>query len=151
MRNSIWLLPILFYAASPITPAESKDCAEKDGLVLTLKVDGVRSSKGQIRAELLGKQVGEAKAKTVTYGVKDAQTGSVLIEFPGLAPGDYAVQLYHDENANGKVDMNMVGIPLEGFGFSNTPMVTGGIPEFDKMKVSLSADSTTTAVLAYAP
>ena len=85
------------------------------------------------------------------FGVKDAQTGSVVIEFPGLTPGDYAVQLYHDENANGKVDMNMVGIPLEGFGFSNTPLVAGGIPEFDKMKVSLSADATTTAVLAYAP
>jgi uncharacterized protein (DUF2141 family) len=145
------MLPTLICAASLFQAVNSAECAEKGGLDLTLKVEGVRSSKGQIRAELLGKQAGDAKAKTVTFGVKDAQTGSVLIEFPGLAPGDYAVQLYHDENANGKVDMNMVGIPLEGFGFSNTPMVTGGIPEFDKMKVSLSADSTTTAVLAYAP
>ncbi len=151
MRITLWMLPTLFCAASLFHAVDSAECAEKGGLVLTLKVEGVRSSKGQIRAELLGKQAGDAKAKTVTYGVKDAQTGSVLIEFPGLAPGDYAVQLYHDENANGKVDMNMVGMPLEGFGFSNTPMVTGGIPEFEKMKVSLSADSTTTAILAYAP
>lgn len=151
MRLSLWTLPILFGATSLFHAVDSAKCAEKDGLVLTLKVEGVRSSKGQIRAELLGKQAGDTKAKTVTYGVKDAQTGSVLIEFPGLTPGDYAVQLYHDENANGKVDMNMVGLPLEGFGFSNTPLVAGGIPEFDKMKVSLSADSTATAVLAYAP
>lgn len=151
MRLSLWTLPTLICAASLLHAVDSAECAEKAGLVLTLKVDGVRSSKGQIRAELLGKQAGDAKAKTVTFGVKDAQTGSVLIEFPGLTPGDYAVQLYHDENANGKVDMNMVGIPLEGFGFSNTPLVAGGIPEFDKMKVSLSANATTTAVLAYAP
>ena len=29
----------------------------------------------------------------------------------------------HDENGNGKLDTNVVGMPLEGYGFSNNPQV----------------------------
>jgi uncharacterized protein (DUF2141 family) len=118
---------------------------------LTLSIEGVRSAKGQIRAELLGRLVDEPKPRTVTFAVQDAVVGTNLIRFPALAAGEYAVQLYHDENANGKVDMNMVGVPTEGYAFSNTPLVEGGIPPFEKMSVKVDADSSATAVMAYAP
>ncbi len=36
-----------------------------------------------------------------------------------LQPGEYAVFALHDGNANGKVESNLVGVPTEGFGFSN--------------------------------
>ena len=39
--------------------------------------------------------------------------------FKGLEAGSYAVKLFHDENDNGKLDTNLVGIPSEGYGFSN--------------------------------
>ena len=40
-------------------------------------------------------------------------------EFPGIEPGTYAVSLFHDENSNGKLDTNFLGIPREGVGASN--------------------------------
>ncbi len=43
--------------------------------------------------------------------------------FEGLQPGTYAVRLMHDENDNGKLDRNLVGMPTEGYGFSNNPRV----------------------------
>ena len=40
-------------------------------------------------------------------------------DFEGIAPGTYAMAIIHDENMNGKLDKNMLGIPTEGYGFSN--------------------------------
>lgn len=121
------------------------------GHVLILHVEGVRSSGGQLRAELLGRASGEPEPRRVTFAAQDAVEGTNVIRFPGLPAGDYAVQLYHDENGNGKVDMNVVGVPQEGYGFSNVPVVQGGIPPFDRMKVAVTGDASATAVLIYQP
>ena len=48
--------------------------------------------------------------------IKDA---SATIDFDGLAPGKYAMVCYHDENGNGKFDENALGMPKEGYCFSN--------------------------------
>jgi uncharacterized protein (DUF2141 family) len=36
-----------------------------------------------------------------------------------LKLGRYAAYIIHDRNQNGKMDSNLVGFPLEAFGFSN--------------------------------
>jgi len=44
--------------------------------------------------------------------------GILLVEVK-LEPGKYGISLMDDENFNGKMDYNFIGIPKEGFGFSN--------------------------------
>ncbi len=46
----------------------------------------------------------------------DAATVSVVLQ--DLAEGEYAIKLYHDANDNGEMDQNMMGLPIEGYGFS---------------------------------
>ena len=36
-----------------------------------------------------------------------------------LAYGQYAIAVYHDKNKNGKLDTNILGVPIENYGFSN--------------------------------
>ena len=36
-----------------------------------------------------------------------------------VAPGEYALLVYFDENGNGRIDKNFIGIPKEPLGFSN--------------------------------
>ena len=48
--------------------------------------------------------------------------------------GVYAAALYHDENANGKIDRNGLGIPKEGFGFSNNPKIFMSAPGFKSVR-----------------
>lgn len=36
----------------------------------------------------------------------------------------------HDENTNGKLDTNWIGIPAEGYGFSNDAKALLGAPSF---------------------
>jgi len=40
-------------------------------------------------------------------------------DFEDIPPGTYAMAVIHDENMNGKLDTHLLGIPKEGFGFSN--------------------------------
>ncbi|WP_236515897.1 DUF2141 domain-containing protein [Sandaracinus amylolyticus] len=45
--------------------------------------------------------------------------GRARCRFGGLAPGVYGVAFFHDEDRDGQVDRDWLGIPTEGFGFSN--------------------------------
>ena len=56
------------------------------------------------------------------------------MSFPGIAPGTYAVSVYHDENSNDKLDTNFLGIPREGVGASNNAHGHMGPPKFDSAK-----------------
>ena len=44
----------------------------------------------------------------------------------------------HDENGNGKLDTNVVGMPLEGYGFSNNPQVMRK-PTWDEARFDVTA------------
>ncbi|MBC6428505.1 MAG: DUF2141 domain-containing protein [Cellvibrionales bacterium] len=57
-----------------------------------------------------------------------------------LPPGVYAVKVFHDANSNGKLDRNILGIPLEGYGFSNNKGRFGP-PAFAKASVPLEGDT----------
>jgi uncharacterized protein (DUF2141 family) len=57
--------------------------------------------------------------------------GSAVCEFQGIAPGRYAVSVFHDENSNGKMDTNFIGIPKEGVGASNDAKGRFGPPKFE--------------------
>ncbi len=43
---------------------------------------------------------------------------------------DVALAVVHDENMNGKLDTNLLGIPKEGYGFSNDAKASLGAPTF---------------------
>ena len=60
-----------------------------------------------------------------------------------LPPGDYAVQVIHDEDSNGALTMGLFG-PSEGVGVSN--YVPSFIPRFDKAKFKHTGQSTVVTV-----
>lgn len=62
------------------------------------------------------------------------------LTFDKLVPGTYAVKLFHDENDNGKLDTNFLGIPSEGYGFSNNGGAFGP-SSFADAAFSVAADT----------
>lgn len=66
-----------------------------------------------------------------------AKAGGVYWVFTGLKPGTYALAVYHDENENREFDTGFLGIPLEGFGFSNDAPVFFGPPDFADAAVTV--------------
>jgi len=57
-------------------------------------------------------------------------------EFSDIKPGKYAIAVIHDENYNGKLDKNFIGIPKEGYGFSSGAEVTMSAPSFSDAEFS---------------
>jgi uncharacterized protein (DUF2141 family) len=57
---------------------------------------------------------------------------SAHCDFTELPPGRYALVVLHDENMNGRIDYNWLGMPREGYGFSNDVHGKLGAPSFDR-------------------
>lgn len=96
-------------------------------LVLTIEIYDLRNNTGQVHLELSNSD--EIQIAGVTKSIVD---GECIIVIENLKPGRYAFKFFHDENKNEKLDVNWLGIPKEGFGFSNNPSMTFGPPSFDK-------------------
>ena len=77
----------------------------------------------------------EAIAKTKTMVVDQ----KVQVIFTNLPYGSYGVSIYHDENSNGEMDKNMMGIPKEAYGFSNNAKGFFGKPDYKDVKFELNS------------
>lgn len=59
----------------------------------------------------------------------------MIITIEDIIPGTYAVSIFHDENEDGELNLgNFLGIPEEGFGFSNNPTIGFSQPDFNDCK-----------------
>jgi uncharacterized protein (DUF2141 family) len=111
---------------------------------LEVTVDGVTSDRGVLMIGLYDSEEGFDKA-TKLYNREDGfvrdqgrivgaairvNTGIRSVTFPDLAPGRYAVMVFQDQNANGKLDRAFL-IPQEPYGFSNNAKGFLGPASFD--------------------
>lgn len=62
-------------------------------------------------------------------------------DFADIAPGTYALAVIHDENRDGELATNMLGMPKEGYGFSNDAKGTVGAPSFEAASFSYNGQS----------
>jgi uncharacterized protein (DUF2141 family) len=104
------------------------------GLEVTVK--NIRQPKGNIRVGLFDKEDLFLKDAVVGKIVK-ASADEVTVVFENLKPGAYALSVIHDENENGELDSNMMGMPKEGFAFGNNAMGMFGPPSFEKAKLNI--------------
>jgi uncharacterized protein (DUF2141 family) len=65
--------------------------------------------------------------------------------FPDMPPGTYGAAVIHDENGNGKLDKNFLGMPLEGYGISNNHTHALSRPTWNESKFAVAADTTYTS------
>lgn len=68
------------------------------------------------------------KAKT-TISSRAAQ-----VIFEGLPAGEYAVSAFHDENSDGELGKNFIGVPTEGYGTSNNQKPGMSHPSYEKAR-----------------
>jgi uncharacterized protein (DUF2141 family) len=62
------------------------------------------------------------------------------------SPGSYGLALYHDANGNGKIDRSGLGIPKEGFGFSNNPRILFSAPKLKSVRLTVGAAGAQTRI-----
>ena len=124
--------------------------APSQAATLTVSVLNLRSDAGELligvydSAEGFTNAVADSATKSALIPEKwrivgaslRAKAGSQSITFRNLPPGRYAIVVFHDENDNGLLDANVLGVPVEGYGFSNDARGFLGAPSFDAAAIA---------------
>lgn len=111
---------------------------------LRVVVDGIRDGRGTVMVALYADSAEYEADDRFAGAFVRAAPGQVVVVFPGLKPGDYAVSAFHDENGNGELDADFFGVPQEGYGFSNGAKGLLGPPTFSA--ASFTTDGATPAI-----
>ncbi len=106
---------------------------------LEVNMSGFKSNTGNVKVGLYDSKGTFLKSTLVSLSseIKDKQAKVV---FKGLKKGEYAVSIYHDENNNGVMDKNMMGIPKEDYASSNNAKGLMGPPKYEDAKFIVNND-----------
>ncbi|MDT0645423.1 DUF2141 domain-containing protein [Zunongwangia sp. F260] len=58
----------------------------------------------------------------------------VVLQFSDVPDGMYAISLFHDEDGNGEMNTNLIGMPKENYGVSNNAPANFGPPKWKDAK-----------------
>lgn len=107
---------------------------------LTVSVSGLKSNTGILKVGLYNSDSTFLKStyKSITSEIKN---NGATVTFVGIPKGEYGISTYQDENSNGKLDKNMMGIPSEDFACSNDAKGFMGPPKYEDAKFNINKDS----------
>lgn len=129
------LAATLALSALASTPAWAAD--------VTVELLGARSTQGKVRAALYGSADTWLKEPQMLMGTSaPAATPKTVLVFKNVAPGRYGITALHDENGNGTLDTNIVGLPTEPYGASRDARGRMGPPAWADAVVDVQSDTT---------
>lgn len=132
---------LLLSVASTVSGAAQKS-------TLTVLVENIATAKGRIHVGIYKDAASFPKKKFAFAGkeVVVSAVGSMEVAITDLAPGRYAVAVFHDTNGNGKLDTNVLGVPTEPYTFSNGAVAKWSSPGFEEAAFDLPAGGRRIAV-----
>ena len=112
---------------------------DENSASVRIEVSSFRNTRGTLNCRLFTEAPGFPEgegARTVRAAISGIQATCM---FNDLAPGTYAVAVVHDENGNGRMDKNFVGLPTEGYGVSNNRTYAASSPKWEESRFTVSA------------
>ena len=111
---------------------------------LTLTIDQIKEQTGKLHVALYRSEQSYQQGKdAVAAVIQDVTAASHQLVFADIADGQYSIKIMHDANNNGELDRNIMGIPSEGYGFSNNAGQFGPA-SFEDAAFSVAADTSLT-------
>ena len=135
--------------ASGSATAQQSDCTGYEGPVrLYVDVEGVRKAEGLIAVTLYADDSSRflAKRGSLYVGRTAARAPKTTVCIMLPSTGTYALGVYHDADADRSYDRNAIGLPAEGYGFSNNPAVILGLPSFRSVRLAVPRNNMRTSV-----
>jgi uncharacterized protein (DUF2141 family) len=107
---------------------------------IEVRVSAVAGGKGKIKVAVCDR---ERFLKQCLYTASvPARDGENVIAVHGVPKGTWAVLAYQDENENGELDRNLIGIPKEDYGFSRDAAGKFGPPSFEDAAIEVGDEVT---------
>ncbi len=134
--------------SSPAAAAPAGCAGPASDTWVNVAVDGVRGSKGLIAITLYADDSSRFLAHhgSLYVGRIPAQAGTTRGCIFVPKAGVYAIAAYHDENSSRGFDRTGLGLPAEGYGFSNNPLTIAGMPAFRSVRLGISKPNLTTHI-----
>lgn len=107
---------------------------------LIIEISGFRNDEGKVAVSVHDHDAGfpggeESRVAGAVVEIRNQQARAVI---EGLPFGEYAISVFHDENDNGELDTNWIGMPKEGVGASNNAKSRMGPPKYADAKFQFS-------------
>lgn len=114
---------------------------------ILIEIGGLRSKNGQVLACMTSnpKAFPDCQKDPQALHLTAPAINGETVQFKGVQPGRYAVALFHDENANGRMDKMLI-VPREGFGFSRDAPLQFGPPKFGAASFAVGSTPVRTAI-----
>ena len=113
---------------------------------LRIEISGLANVEGTVFISVYDNEddwLGEQTVSTTKVEIADALVDELVVTDITLPPGEYAVSLFYDENANGKLDSNFIGIPKEPVALSNNAKPKFGPPKYKDAVFALGEEGVT--------
>lgn len=107
---------------------------------LTINISDIEPGKGHVLVAIYSGDDNYKNGKEVQASKIKASNNKESLVFKDLVAGEYAIQMYQDENDNEQLDTNMMGIPKEGYGFSNNVGMFGK-PAYQEAKFTIEENA----------
>lgn len=107
---------------------------------LEVNMQGFKNNSGVVKVGLYNSE-GTFLKRTFKKLQSDIKDKKAIVTFEGLEKGEYAVSIYQDENQNGTMDSNFMGIPTEDYMASNNTKGFMGPPKYENAKFSITDNS----------
>jgi len=148
LRGLAWRLVPLALAVSPVSVAAASCTGTPSPVRLFVNVDNVRSSQGLIAVTLYTDERRKflARRGSLYVGRVPARQGRTRVCIHVPRPGTYALAVYHDADSDRSFDRTGLGLPDEGFGFSNNPPTFLGLPNFSRVRLNVAKTDLSTGV-----
>jgi len=108
---------------------------------IVVTMDNFHNDEGSVLVTLFSSSDGfpDQPKKAIKILQAEIREGKLKVFFSNIPYGVYAIAVLHDENKNGEMDTNWVGMPKEGYGVSNDAKASFGPPEYGDAKFILEA------------
>lgn len=110
---------------------------------ISVTIEGLGNTKGKVYVMLQNsEQMYQAKDKYFKAAAIEIGKGERDCTFEDIPAGTYTITLLHDEDLDEKMKTNFVGMPKEGFGFSNNAKGKMGKPSFEAASFTVESGKT---------
>ncbi len=135
MMKTILLILLIF-------PFVGKKKSEPAGIVL--EITGIKTSqKGSLKIGIFRKNGFLDQNKVIYKKIIPVDRSTMEVTFQNVDPGIYGAAVIQDQDKNGKLSTNLIGYPIEPYGFSNNQYGKFGPPDFNKVAFEVKSGKKT--------
>ena len=142
--TKILIVTTILFLQVPTIFSQVKNSKIIERGTLNIKITGFENDNGECWFALdNSKEIYESEDSVFIGKILPIINRTVQVRLDSLNYSVYAIRVFHDENSNGKLDLNFLGIPLEDYGYSNNVSAWFGPPSWEKAQFIFNKEELT--------